>query len=136
LFFAREDTSDRQSLARSDSNMAYKNENYYKEWYLRNRKKRLEYLKEWRRDNPDKVRKYNRDTRIRNPKKAYARDYTKSLIRAGKISRGKCAKCGKPNSEAHHKDYNKPDNIEWLCTYHHKRLHNLIIKSSDICLTH
>jgi len=34
-----------------------------------------------------------------------------------------CAVCGNPKTQAHHDDYNKPDEIRWLCQNHHAEWH-------------
>ena len=114
------------SLPKSDSNMAY-NKDYYKEWYLKNREKKLAYLKKWKKENKDKVKEYIKTSRAKNPEKIKARERIKYLIKTGKLKRGTCKECGETNAEAHHYDYSKQKNIIWLCTYHHKVLHNLII---------
>ncbi len=43
-------------------------------------------------------------------------------IRDGKIKRDVCKKCGDP-AEAHHPDYKKPLEVEWLCFKHHRKEH-------------
>lgn len=56
-----------------------------------------------------------------NPEKLKARQHTNYLIKTGKIIRQNCF-CGQPG-EVHHKDYKNPLNIEWLCSFHHKKIH-------------
>ncbi len=31
-----------------------------------------------------------------------------------------CSDCGETKVEAHHEDYSKPLDVEWLCKKHHK----------------
>lgn len=54
-----------------------------------------------------------------NRQKIAARTKVKHLCKAGKIKRGDCEGCGKPNAEAHHVDYSQPLNVRWLCRQCH-----------------
>lgn len=47
------------------------------------------------------------------------RSYTSVYIRRGNVTKGKCAVCKHPDTEAHHKDYSQPLLIVWLCKKHH-----------------
>lgn len=60
-----------------------------------------------------------------NRAKIKARAKLKHLVRTGKIARGACEVCGKPNAEAHHHDYSKPLDVQWLCRNCHVRVHQL-----------
>lgn len=55
--------------------------------------------------------------------KVAARGKIKHLCRVGKIKRGDCEACGKPNAEAHHVDYSQPLNVRWLCRRCHAHEH-------------
>lgn len=50
------------------------------------------------------------------------RSYAGVYKRRGKIIKSPC-KCGNPNSEMHHTDYNQPLRVEWLCRTCHLSLH-------------
>jgi ribosomal protein S27AE len=67
----------------------------------------------WRKNNPDKVR---------------AHWIVANAIRYGKLKRQPCEKCGNPKSHAHHKDYSKPLEIEWLCHDCHWKAHGWVAK--------
>lgn len=56
-------------------------------------------------------------------KKDIARSYLGVYIRRGKVIKLPCQKCGDENSEAHHHDYDKPLEVEWLCRKHHMEKH-------------
>lgn len=56
---------------------------------------------------------------IVNPQAEKARDTTKQAIKNGKLTRLPCRVCGNPKSEAHHEDYSKPLEVDWLCKKHH-----------------
>ena len=55
------------------------------------------------------------------------RSDTNHAIRQGKISRKECRVCGEI-AEAHHEDYSKPFEIDWMCMRHHRQYHT---KSTD-----
>ncbi len=44
-------------------------------------------------------------------------------MRVGKLKRLSCEQCGSPETEAHHIDYDKPEDIIWLCNNHHREWH-------------
>lgn len=44
-------------------------------------------------------------------------------IRSGKLTKQPCELCGEQKSEAHHADYTKPLDVQWLCPSHHVELH-------------
>jgi hypothetical protein len=53
-------------------------------------------------------------------KRAYWK--VKQAILSGKLSRKPCVVCGETKSQAHHDDYTKPLDVEWLCAGCHNRL--------------
>lgn len=67
------------------------------------------------------VSKYNRN----NPEKIKAHGILNSAILDGKITRGPCEVCRKPDADGHHDDYSKPLDVRWLCRQHHKDHHRL-----------
>lgn len=73
----------------------------------------------------DKTKEY-REYRKNNPEKVYAQQKINSLIKSGKIRRGECEfkdeTCSPYVIQAHHKDYSKPLEINWLCASHHKKV--------------
>lgn len=44
-------------------------------------------------------------------------------IRDGKLERLSCRVCKSNKAEAHHKDYDKPLEVIWLCKEHHSQVH-------------
>ena len=44
-------------------------------------------------------------------------------IRAGKLVKQPCIRCGGLPAVAHHDDYSKPLDVIWLCRKHHVELH-------------
>ena len=55
--------------------------------------------------------------------KTSARQKVKTAIRSGKLKRLPCEICGSKLSEAHHKNYLKPLEVNWLCRSHHVERH-------------
>lgn len=55
--------------------------------------------------------------------KANCRALTKHYLRRGEIARAPCEKCGDEKSQAHHEDYSKPKEVQWLCRICHMDLH-------------
>ena len=58
--------------------------------------------------------------------KIYARNYTNSAIKSGKIKREPCVMCAKDKAEAHHLDYKRPWILMWLCRDCHTKVHKLL----------
>ncbi len=65
------------------------------------------------------AREAQRLYRENNPEKTKARKIVFTNIRSGKLTKGNCLVCGSTKTEAHHKDYSKPLDVEWLCKEHH-----------------
>ncbi len=59
----------------------------------------------------------------RNPKKRSVHVLTGNAIRDGLIQKSCCEVCGTWDVVAHHKDYDKPLEITWLCPKHHEAWH-------------
>jgi hypothetical protein len=49
---------------------------------------------------------------------------TRRAINRGKLEKLPCQVCGMLDVEAHHHDYSKPLDVTWLCTQHHREVHN------------
>ena len=102
-------------------NRASKREQYSEYDHKRN-KNRREYM-----------RNMNRKHRKAYPEKAKAHRMVNNAIRDGKIVRQPCIYCGNPKSQAHHEDYNKPFEVEWLCfKCHREKRHNQIVVSTQM----
>jgi hypothetical protein len=55
--------------------------------------------------------------------KQLARRKARAAVRAGKLTRQPCERCGDPKADAHHEDYSKPLDVRWLCRKHHAVRH-------------
>lgn len=109
---------------------------YYRDYYLRNKNKLDDYRRKWAETNPEKEKRYKSKwlrsnlawyyewERGRNPiiRKAYVA--VRNAIKSGKLLPRPCAVCGRKKTHAHHRDYLKPLDVEWLCPKHHKEKHN------------
>ena len=58
-----------------------------------------------------------------DPLKRQARIITSNAIRTKKLIRNVCEVCGEANTEAHHEDYTRPLEVQWLCRRHHLERH-------------
>lgn len=56
-------------------------------------------------------------------RRANVRSYANAYQRRGKIQKSDCEKCGDPNSEKHHDDYDEPLQVRWLCRACHMAEH-------------
>jgi hypothetical protein len=61
--------------------------------------------------------------RKRHPKRYLAHLTVQNAMRLGVIERKPCEVCGDPKTDAHHPDYSRPLDVQWLCRRHHKQLH-------------
>ena len=68
---------------------------------------------------------YQRRARLRTPEKSRARKALQRAVRTGKVARpAQCPRCGGDDRiEAHHTDYSKPLDVQWLCFACHRRDH-------------
>lgn len=66
---------------------------------------------------------YQRRRRAANPEKYRACNAVSNAIRDGRLTKAPCEVCGKSKVEAHHDDYSKPLEVNWLCRKHHLYLH-------------
>lgn len=109
----------------------FKNKKEYNEWYKKYRDKNRvkirnynrKYNKKWR-----KERGYHNEinSNKRYPEKRRARVLLEIAVRLGKIKRGNCEVCNKPNSQGHHENYSRFLDVRWLCPLHHTNLHKKI----------
>jgi hypothetical protein len=51
-----------------------------------------------------------------------------AAIRRGLVERKPCRICGEPKTDGHHRDYQKPADVDWLCRKHHKLVHRRALK--------
>lgn len=64
---------------------------------------------------------YARRHRKNNPDKYGARTAVSNALRDGRLARQPCKVCG-GRAQAHHADYGKPLEVDWLCFRDHREL--------------
>ena len=72
----------------------------------------------------EKQKLYNQKYIKTHPEKYKARIKVNNAIRDKKLKKLPCVICGDKNVHAHHKNYNKPLDVIWLCPLHHSRSHH------------
>jgi hypothetical protein len=96
-------------LAAQYSRASHKrNHAYYRQWFLKNKKRLYALDKERRKGCPGKLK---------------CRGAVAKALRKGLLVKQPCEVCGNTRSQAHHDDYRKPLNVRWLCSAHHGELH-------------
>lgn len=79
----------------------------------------------WAQENPDRNCAKAARVRKQNPEMVKAHSAVSNAIRRGDLVRpGCCSSCGVADRiEAHHPDYSKPLEVEWLCQTCHTEAH-------------
>jgi hypothetical protein len=73
--------------------------------------------------NKDKKKKYISSWIKKNQEKKKAHAKVSNAIKTGKLTRKPCEICGEMKVQAHHEDYSKPLEVNWLCSKHHGERH-------------
>lgn len=58
-----------------------------------------------------------------NPQAVWAHQCLRSALKRGLVIQMPCRVCGNLDAEAHHPDYDRPMDVDWLCRRHHKAEH-------------
>ena len=66
---------------------------------------------------------YKKIQKERYPEKIRAREMVHYAVKTGKLIKPDKCKCGKTPVYAHHKDYNQPLKVVWLCKKCHLDVH-------------
>lgn len=96
------------------------------EWVLKERERQRN--KQTKRRKEGRIKDYDNFSRNQKYKEKYPEKYAARIavgnaIRDGKITKGSCF-CGEcENVQAHHSDYSKSLDVEWLCVQHHNERH-------------
>jgi hypothetical protein len=107
--------------------------------YLRNREKRLAQCKAYNQKHREKIKAYqvewwqtekakkacilsHQKYIAKNRDKVNARARLHYALKKGYVKRQPCEVCGK-KAEAHHPDYARPLDVNWLCRAHHVEEH-------------
>jgi hypothetical protein len=62
--------------------------------------------------------------RARHRERHLAHKAVQTAVARGKLVRGVCEVCGKPEAHAHHEDYARPLDVRWFCKAHHEEAHS------------
>lgn len=65
--------------------------------------------------------------------KVRARKALNHAVAAGTVVPRPCGRCGAQKAQAHHEDYSKPLQVEWLCAKCHSVLHNQKHPLTKLC---
>ena len=111
----------REYVSRRDTDKVRAND---RRRYYRDREKRLALSKAYVQTEEGRASasKAKREWRKRNPDAVRAHNAVARALRKGTLVRQPC-RCGNPRSEAHHPDYSKPLEVEWLCRRCHAEDH-------------
>lgn len=93
-----------------------------REWGRANPEKKREATRRRYQEDPEREKERSREYRLTYPEKARAWYRVKDALKRGDLTRpSACPECGSAERriEAHHADYNKPLDVEWLCALCH-----------------
>ncbi len=81
--------------------------------------------RDWKKRHPERHAELARAYRLRNKEKIRAQNKLNYAVRMGRIIRQSCEGCDSTDKvNAHHHDYSKPYDVEWLCQDCHKSHHH------------
>jgi hypothetical protein len=92
---------------------------YNKAYYQEYREGIREAQEQYARSRKDERAAYNKRYDQEHPEKLIARNAVAYALETGTLKRLPCEVCGSILTEAHHEDYSKPLEVEWLCNLHH-----------------
>lgn len=101
---------------------AYQKE-YRQKYYPAHKEERKAYYEKWRKIHWEELKQKIYKANDKNKKQISARNKVNNAIRLGKLVKQPCEVCGSLSAEAHHCDYNKPLDVNWLCKEHHMEWH-------------
>lgn len=89
----------------------------------RSRIKARRYRAEGKHPSPEAIKRGGAKWSNNNRIKRIAHLAVKRAIARGVMQRKPCEVCAATPAEAHHSDYSKPLEVQWLCTTHHNERH-------------
>jgi hypothetical protein len=66
---------------------------------------------------------YQQRYRTEHPERKRVRGAVERAVRSGKLQRQPCQVCGVEPAEAHHPNYDRALDVQWLCRSHHRQIH-------------
>lgn len=107
--------------------MAKQTAEYYRKYRLKNLEKIRAYKRAYDnkqyKENPERISARRMKWRNKNLEKYSAHQKVAYALRKGKMKKQPCETCGEVRVHAHHPNYNKPLDVMWLCSVHHKKWH-------------
>lgn len=102
-----------------------KHADYMREYY---RRASIEKRRAWvaGRNPLSVIRNERKRTRNQDPefrRRESARHKARRAVKNGLIEKKACERCGSDRAQAHHEDYDKPLEVNWLCPLHHSERH-------------
>ena len=96
----------------------------HREYYAKNREKIKARVRKYSCQHREDLSEKRREYRASDPIRRFAHDIVSEARRRGELTPCSCENCGSTNkTEAHHGDYSKPLDVQWLCRSCHMRLH-------------
>ena len=80
-------------------------------------------VSQWKKDNPERHAATNAAWKERNPDKVKAHAIVQMALIAGQLVKKPCEDCGAEPTNAHHEDYGRPLDVNWLCDSCHVKRH-------------
>lgn len=98
---------------------------YGRRWRAQNPGRQTQLSREWRASNPERARRIYQRWVDDNPGAKEAHAAVNAAVAAGRLVRPTvCERCGGGGKiEGHHADYDRPLDVEWLCSRCHRRHH-------------
>ena len=123
MFYAHPATADRHLNKCKHCTKKDVHERYYDP---ANRDKIIAYekLRTLYKERREKRTTYQRNSRAKHRGKFITRQRTSRAVKIGKLKKTPCILCGNEKVEAHHTDYRKPYDVQWLCRKHHRVIEN------------
>lgn len=107
------------------------NKEYGKKYYKENKEnisKRIKIYQATGRGKKVLKRSYEKRKKL-HPEKILARQRISDAIKSGRSIKCPCGICGELKSEGHHRDYELPLDVVWLCRKHHTEIHKNLTKA-------
>ena len=97
---------------------------HHKKWLGLNKEKDKAIHRQYYQNNKQRINEWkNTYNKTMDKEKLQCRHQVFIALKKGLLKRESCEFCGISKTEAHHKDYSKPLQVNWVCKEHHINLH-------------
>lgn len=69
------------------------------------------------------MNRYRSTDKFKNSGVALVYAAVQRALKSGKLKRQPCERCGSEGAQAHHEDYSRALDVNWLCIPHHTERH-------------